>query len=77
MKTTYSSPQALLNRHFKGTNRFTYSDDSYENKRFILNWIEGECFELVEKRYCNDIGYYDHELGNDLLINLIPFMKGL
>lgn len=77
MKQTYSSPQALLNRHFKGTNKFTFNDDSYENRRFILNWIEGEFFELIEKRYCNDIGCYDHEIGSGQLIDLIPIMKGL
>lgn len=70
----YSSPQALLNKYFKGRKKFNNElgdKTTYENKNWILIHIEGEEFDLIEKRYCNEIGHYDHEHGTGQLIDLI------
>ncbi len=69
MTLRYSSPQALLNRYFRGKNKFKYNDnDSYENNNWLLVWIEHEIF-VVEKRikdYETGADYFDEVFYGEL-----------
>jgi hypothetical protein len=72
----YSSPQSLLNKHFKKQKKFLYVDDEYLNKDFQLTWIEGEVFVLSARITDSDTGadYYD-DVTHGLLSDLVGIIK--
>lgn len=72
----YSSPQALLNRYFKGNKKFIYMDDEYSSEDFKLTWIEGEVFVLSKRimDFDTNADYYE-DVNQGLLIDLVTRMR--
>jgi hypothetical protein len=77
----YSSPQAYLNRYFKGRKKFNYTSDSdgndmYESKSWNLVWVRGEEFILERRVRDFDTGadYFD-ECFYGTLIECVNYIK--
>ena len=83
MKNQYSSPQAFLNRFFKGPKRFSYStledgSDVYISTDYQLVWVRGEDFILERRVRDFDTGadFFD-EVFYGSLIDCVQKIKKL
>jgi hypothetical protein len=74
----YSSPQAYLNKYFKGRRKFNYilNEDAYEAKDWRLDWVESESFVLSRRVIDRDTGadYFD-DIFKGTLIECVNYIK--
>lgn len=74
----YSSPQAYLNRFFKGPKRFKFEisfENSYENEEWRIEWIDDENF-LLQISLPDTSGFPSwHDIFIRPLVECVEYMR--
>ena len=57
MELTLGDKLKIIHKGFE----FNMNDDSYENKDFLIDWLESDLFEISGLYYDSDIGLTDYK----------------